>query len=95
MHTAIEKSVQDHAKREAVVMGEKRRATNTRSDEKEVKRRRTANISGDGSENSEDEDDTVNKGTEQGTKVKIEADIITMMGLMSSPTFRKVRHKDS
>ena len=93
-HTAIEKSVQDHAKRVAVT-GEKRKAINTHSDGKEVKRQRAVNISRDGSENSKDEDNTVIKGSGQGTKAKIETDIITMMDLMSSPTFRKVGHKDS
>ena len=86
---------QDHARREVPVMGEKRRATSINSDEKEAKRRRTTSISGDGSEKSKDEDNTVNKGTEQGTRTKIEADIISMMDLMSSQTFRKVGHKDS
>ena len=94
-HTAIEKSVQDHAKRVAV-MGEKRKAINTHSDGKEVKRQRAVNISRDGSEKQQRRKiNTVIKGSGQGTKAKIETDIITMMDLMSSPTFRKVGHKDS
>ena len=50
----------------------KRKAINTHSDGKEVKRQRAVNISRDGSENSKDEDNTVIKGSGQGTKAKIE-----------------------
>ncbi len=87
-----EKSEQDLTKRKVVVMGEKRRTTNTNSDEKEEKRRRTASTSSENSD--EDIGSTENKGPGQGTKARTEADIIEMMGLMSSPTFRKSQNKD-
>ncbi len=90
-----EKSKQDRTKRKVVVMGEKRRTTNTNSDEKEEKRRRTASTSSSSENSDEDIGNTENKGPGQGTKAKTEADIIEMMGLMSSPTFRKSQHKDT